>query len=132
MQTSKRTVPPKKVIVRFAGDLLSRVGTFHHELDFEGDTLRDLIPAVVERFDLEDLLMNEGGIRPYVQIVIDGRFSYTVGGLDAAIRDGATVSFFAFRGGLLPISLPKGTTLRELRARRGSQDRPPDRASQMA
>jgi molybdopterin converting factor small subunit len=120
--------PPRsaKVTVRFAGDFYSRVGRTSHELEFEGRTLRELIDFVMERFDIRDLFMHEGKIRPYVQVVIDGRLAYTVGGMEARIHSGATVTFFVFRGAFHPVPLPKGSTLRELRQVSSALDQEPD------
>ena len=125
MQAPKSPIRSAKITVRFAGDFYSRVDRASHELDFEGRTLRELIDFVMERFDIRDLFMHEGKIRPYVQVVIDGRLAYTVGGLDAQIHTGATVTFFVFRGAFHPVSLPKGSTLRELREVSAAPDRDP-------
>jgi molybdopterin converting factor small subunit len=125
MQNPRSSAPSTKVTVRFAGDFYSRVDKASYELDFVGHTLRQLIDLVMEKFDLQDLFMHDGRIRPYLQIVIDGRLAYTVGGMDAHIHTGATVTFFVFRGALHPVPLPKGSTLRELREGSAAKDRDP-------
>jgi hypothetical protein len=34
----------------------------------------------MEQFDIADLLMDGGELKPHVRVVIDGQFSYIVGG----------------------------------------------------
>ncbi len=76
--------------------------------------MRDLLRAVAHQFDVADLLMAGEEPLPFIQVVIDGRLSYTMGGLDAPVPDGATVTLISCRGVLTPVPLPGGTTMREL------------------
>ena len=103
------------ITLRLAGDFRGRLGKHQTRFAFPGNTLRQLMAALVREFDLGDLLMAGDEPRPYVQVVINGRFSYLVGGLEAQIPDGSTVMFFACGGVLTPVPLPPGTTLKHLR-----------------
>ncbi len=81
----------RHVELKFTSHFRARVGKSKVHFAFEGRTLREFIPAVLRRFDLADLLMEGDELRPYVRVVINGRFSYTVGGWEAEIPDGSTV-----------------------------------------
>ena len=100
--------------LKFAGDLHGRVGKSQTEFIFKGNTLRELIPVVSKECELSDLLMAGDAPKPYLQMVINGRPWYTVGGWEAQIPDGATVVLFLFGGVLSPVPLPPETTLQYL------------------
>ena len=104
-----------RVTLRFTSDFRARVEQNEVEFAFNGNTLRALMKALVDQFDIADLLTAGEDLRPYVRVVINGRFSYTVGGTEAEIPDGASVVLFACRGALTPVPLPAGTTLSDLR-----------------
>jgi molybdopterin synthase sulfur carrier subunit len=78
-----------RVKLKFTSFFRKRVGKSLIEFSFRGNTLSAFIQAVVEQFDLADLLMEDGELRPYVRVVINGRFSYLLGGFDAHIPEGA-------------------------------------------
>jgi len=104
-----------RVTLRFTTDFRARVEQNEVEFAYKGNTLRALIRAIVDQFDIADLLTAGEELRPYVQVVINGRFSYTIGGLQAEIPDRASVVLFACGGVLTPVPLPAGTTLSDLR-----------------
>jgi len=103
-----------RVTLRFTTDFRARVEQNEVEFAYRGNTLRDLMKAIADQFDVADLLTAGEELRSYVQVVINGRFSYTVGGLEAEIPDGASVVLFACRGVLTPVPLPAGTKLSDL------------------
>lgn len=104
----------RTVSVRFAGDLHARAGGGSHGVTFRGRSLQDLIAVLVREFDIGDLIREGGTIKASVQVTIDGRLAYTVGGWDTAVEDGATICIFSFGGALPPVDLPEGTTMREI------------------
>lgn len=80
------------VILRFTSHFRARVGQRQAEFAFRGDTLREFIPAVLQRHDIADLLLTgTHDLKPYVRVAIDGRFAENIGGWGARIPDGATV-----------------------------------------
>ena len=103
-----------QITLRFAGDLHRRVGKSQTEFIFKGNTLRELIPAIVREYELSDMLMAGDAPKPYLQMVINGRPWYTIGGWEALIPDRATVVLFIFGGVLSPVPLPPETTLQYL------------------
>lgn len=107
-----------RVSLRFTTDLRERLGQRCAEFTYEGKTVRDLLIAVSQQFDVSDLLMAGEEPLPFVQVIINGRLSYCVGGLDAWIPDRAIVTLISCCGVLTPVPLPRGTTMRELSERR--------------
>jgi len=80
------------VTLKFTSHFRARVGQSQTEFAFEGDTLKEFIPAVLQRYDIADLLLaGSYKLKPYVRVAINGRFSHTTGGWGAHIPDGAMV-----------------------------------------
>jgi molybdopterin synthase sulfur carrier subunit len=87
------------VTLKFTSHFRKQVGHPLIEFTFKGNTPRQLIPALLEQFEIEDLLFKDGELRPNVRFVIDGRYSYLLGGQDAHIPDGAIVVLVYSWGG---------------------------------
>ena len=85
--------------LKFTNLFRKRLGISLTEFTFKGSTLRQFIPALLEQFEIEDLLFKDGELRPNVRFVIDGRYSYLLGGQDAHIPDGAMVVLVYSWGG---------------------------------
>jgi molybdopterin synthase sulfur carrier subunit len=85
--------------LKFTNLFRKRLGISLTEFTFKGSTLRQLIPALLEQYEIEDLLIKDGVLRSNVRVVIDGRYSYLLGGLDAHIPDGAIVVLVYSWGG---------------------------------
>lgn len=82
----------KRITLKFTGDIYMRMGTFQLDFAFQGNTLRDLLSAVFERYNLRDLVLDgDDHIKPYSRVVVDGRFSENVGDLDAPVQDNGEV-----------------------------------------
>jgi molybdopterin synthase sulfur carrier subunit len=79
------------VTVKFTAQFRARVGIVQTEFRFNGSTLQQFIPALLQEFEIADLLMSNGELKPYTRVVIDGRFSDLIGGWDAPIQDGSMV-----------------------------------------
>jgi molybdopterin synthase sulfur carrier subunit len=79
-------------MLKFASHFRMRLGLSTTEFNYKGNTMREFIPAVLGQFDIADLLMEDGELRSNVRVVINGRFSYTIGRLDAHIPDRAMVT----------------------------------------
>lgn len=80
------------VTLRFTSHFRARVGQSQTEFAFKGNTLRGFVPAVLEQYDIGDLLLDGSNeLKPYVRVAINGRFSQTIGNWEAPIPDGATV-----------------------------------------
>ena len=88
-----------RIMLKFTNLFRKRLGISLTEFSFKGSTLRQFIPALQEQFEIEDLLIKDGELRSNVRVVIDGRYSYLLGGLDAHIPDGAMVVLVYSWGG---------------------------------
>lgn len=81
------------VTLKFTGNIYKRMGTFGMGFSFEGANLRDLLDKLLARYNLRDLLMDDRGqIRPYARVLVNGRFSEILQGLDTPIQTGDTVT----------------------------------------
>ncbi len=81
------------VTLKFTGNIHQRMGTFGMGFSFEGYSLRDLLNELLSQHNLQDLLMDETGqIRPYARVLVNGRFSEILGGLDTPVLDGDIVT----------------------------------------
>lgn len=82
------------VQLKFTGLVRSRLGLDSMEFEFEGSTLADLLAAFFNEYDIKDLLIDDSGaILPYSRVVINGRFSYLVGDMDAPIYEDDKIAF---------------------------------------
>jgi molybdopterin converting factor small subunit len=62
------------------------------EVEASGDTVRELLEDLSDRMPaLGDKVYDGSDIRPYVNVYVDGEDVRTTGGLDAPVREGATV-----------------------------------------
>lgn len=102
------------VHVHFAGDLHALVGGGEHRVRFHGKSLRQLLEQLTNEFDIEDEISADGEIKPSVQVTVNGRLAYTIGGWEARVHGDDRVWIFSFGGALQPVKLPEGTTMREL------------------
>ena len=105
-----------RVTLKFGGELFTRMGGGNFHFEFQGDRLRELIRALAEEHDLYDLLMDDDRPKPYLQMMINGRLWYAVGGWDAIIEAGDTVAIFQLGGALKPVTIPPKTTVEYLKS----------------
>ncbi len=81
-----------QVTLKFTGHVRSRMGCDRMEFSFTGHTLGALLNDLFAHYDLRDLILNEEGeVRPWARVAVNGRFSYLIGDMDAAIHDGDLV-----------------------------------------
>jgi molybdopterin converting factor small subunit len=84
MQTMSVTVRVPPVLRADAGGV--------REVEASGATVRELLEDLVARIPaLGDRIYDGSEIRTYVNVYVDGEDVRTRGGLDAPVRDGATV-----------------------------------------
>jgi molybdopterin synthase sulfur carrier subunit len=106
-----------RVTLKFGGELFTRMKGQTVHFKFGGSTLRELISALAQEYDLADLLMDGDTPKPYLQMMINGRLWYAVGGWDVILESGDTVAIFQFGGALKPITIPKETTAGYLKSK---------------
>ncbi len=77
------------VVVKFTGEVWDRMGTGHIDFAFEGTTLGALLDSLFARYHMRDLILDDNGkIRFRSRIVVNGRFSDTLSGMDTPVHDG--------------------------------------------
>jgi molybdopterin synthase sulfur carrier subunit len=106
-----------QVTLKFGGELFTRMKGQTLQFEFGGSTLRELISALAKEYDLSDLLMDGDTPKSYLQMMINGRLWYAVGGWDAIIQGGDTVAIFQFGGALKPVTIPRETTIEHLKSK---------------
>jgi cysteine synthase B len=64
-----------------------------HEVEASGDTLRDLLADLAERFPTlgRQVLQNGDGLAPFVNVYVDNEDVRTLDGLDTEVHEGSTV-----------------------------------------
>ena len=79
------------ITLKFTSFFRAKVGLSQTEFAFKGSTLRHFIPAMLEKYDIADMLMDGDELKSHVRVVINGRYSYLLGGWEAEIPDEAMV-----------------------------------------
>ena len=65
------------------------------EVELEAAKLDDLIQILVERYEkLKDLMFEDGKLRDYVHIMVNGRHVNHLEGLETRLKDGDVVAIF--------------------------------------
>ena len=87
-----------KVTVHLPGPLVPLTeGTSNVVLDVPGGTVGDALTVLFAQFPrLRDRIVDElGAVRPHVNLFVDRESIRHLGGLEAAVHDGATLSVIA-------------------------------------
>jgi molybdopterin synthase sulfur carrier subunit len=79
------------VTLKFTGNVRGRMGCDRMEFAFAGHTLGDLLNDLFAQYDLRDLILEEGKVRPWARVAVNGRFSYLLGDMEVPIHDGDMV-----------------------------------------
>ncbi len=81
-----------RVTLKFTTHARERMGRDRLGFTFAGDTLRALLNDLCAQYDVGDLILDaRGEVQSGLQVVINGRFAYLMGHLDAPIHDGDLV-----------------------------------------
>jgi len=79
--------------VKFMSIARQRAGVSAIKFSSEGRRLRDVLNAIVGRYRIQDIILNEAGeVRAWARVLVNGRSHDFVGGLDAQLRDGDSVA----------------------------------------
>lgn len=64
-------------------------------LEFDGNTAGDAIRALIQAYPgLEKLMLHEGQIRPYVNVMLNGKNIKDIGGPGAIVKEGDDIAIF--------------------------------------
>ncbi len=82
-----------KVTLKFTGNVHTRMDAYQMDFSFEGTRLRELLDALfAQHNNVRDLLLDESGnLKPYARVLVNGRFSELLQGLDTPVCDGDTI-----------------------------------------
>jgi sulfur-carrier protein len=65
------------------------------ELEFKGKTVKDAIDTLVSKYPaLEPLMLKDGEIKPYVNIILNGKNAVDDGYLKLKVKDGDELAIF--------------------------------------
>ena len=82
-----------KIKVRFFANFRELTKT--SELGIEGDTVREILEKICEKFKgLEKILFKDGKLQPYVNIFLNGENLPGSDGLDKSLREGDEIAIF--------------------------------------
>jgi len=62
-----------RVTIKFTSHCRERLGIIKTKFAFKGNTLKQFVPAVLQEFDVADLVMRDGKFKPNLRVVINGR-----------------------------------------------------------
>ncbi len=70
-----------------------RAGTSGAELSFPKNRLRNVVEEIVEKYNIVDIILtDEGEVRPWARVFVNGRSQELVGGLDMVLADGDRIA----------------------------------------
>ena len=78
-------------VVRIPPTLRDQVGGVR-QVEAEGETVRELLDDLIERFPtLREQLVEDGDIAPFVNVYVEGEDVRTREGIETPVADGSTV-----------------------------------------
>jgi molybdopterin converting factor small subunit len=81
------------VTVKFMSIPRQRTGTGRVEFLSSDGKLRNVLKEIADSYHVADIIFTENGeVRPYARILVNGRSYQFVGGLDAELHDGDTIA----------------------------------------
>jgi molybdopterin converting factor small subunit len=82
-----------RVTVRFMSIARLRAGTGGAEISSQSNRLGDVVREVVKRYGITDIILTEDGeIRPWARVFVNGRSQELAGGLDTVLSEGDRVA----------------------------------------
>jgi molybdopterin converting factor small subunit len=82
-----------RVTIKFMSVARQRAGAGIVELTCRERTLKDVLEAVVGSYGIADIILTENGeVRPWARVLVNGRSHELVGGLGVELHDGDSVA----------------------------------------
>ena len=82
-----------KLTVKFMGIPRQHTRTGSLEFNSSSERLGEVLKEIVNSYRLADVVLTENGdVRPYARILVNGRSYQFVGGFDAILHDGDAVA----------------------------------------
>ena len=87
-----------KVTVKFMSMVRLRAGVGKVEFFTQKDALGDVLKEIAKKYDVGDLILTDDGkVRPWARVLINGRSQEFVGGMDTKLQDGDRIALiFSF------------------------------------
>jgi molybdopterin converting factor small subunit len=81
------------VIVKFMGIPRQRTGIGRAEFNSSGSKLRDVLDEAARFYKVGDVMLTENGeVKPYARVLVNGRSFQFIGGMEAELHDGDTIA----------------------------------------
>ena len=82
-----------KVTVKFMSIARQHAGTGKVEYESSSTKLRDVLKEIVDSYGLVGIILTQDGdVRPWARVLVNGRSQQYVGGLDMELHDGDSVA----------------------------------------
>lgn len=82
-----------RVTVRFMSVVRLRTGTGGGEFSFPKNSLRDVLLEIVKKYNIADIMLTEEGeVRRWARVFVNGRSHELVGGLNLTLADGDRIA----------------------------------------
>jgi molybdopterin converting factor small subunit len=82
-----------RLIVKFMSIARQRAGTANVEFFSTSDRLGDVLKELVDRYKIADIMLSEeGDVRPWARVLVNGRSQQFIGGLNAELHDGDRIA----------------------------------------
>ncbi len=82
-----------KLTVKFMSMARQRAGTGTVEFASSGNRLRDALREIVNEYGIADIIFTENGdVRPWARVLVNGRPQQFLGGLDDELHDGDRIA----------------------------------------
>jgi molybdopterin converting factor small subunit len=82
-----------RLIVKFMGIPRQRTRVGQAEFNSSGRKLREVLREVGDFYNVADVILTENGdVRPYARVLVNGRSFQFIGGMDAELHDGDAIA----------------------------------------
>lgn len=82
-----------KVIVKFMGIPRQQTHVGRVEFDSSKSNLKDILREVVDSYKLTGIILEENGeVKPYARVLVNGRSFQFIGGMDAELHEGDSIA----------------------------------------
>jgi molybdopterin converting factor small subunit len=82
-----------KVIVKFMGIPRERTRTGRVEFNLSSSRLKEALKEITEFYDVADVMLTENGdVKPYARVLVNGRSFQFIGGMGAELHEGDAIA----------------------------------------
>ena len=82
-----------ELIVKFIGIPRQRTKMGRAEFNASGSKLKEVLKEITEFYNIADVILTENGdVRPYARVLVNGRSFQFIGGIDAELHEGDAIA----------------------------------------